>query len=893
MNYSDILKKLFRDGAVPDAADIKEAIQGTLKVFAQGHVKSVARGSVVMAPYTAFIDALLCGTYKLLCKELKVTEETSLVALGGYGRKELNIHSDVDLMLLYGGERTTAIEELTEKFLYILWDTGLDMGFSIRSVKESIELASEDLKTRTALLDRRLICGEESLFRAMDNAVRVELFGPEKAKSFAREKISENKERHSRYGGSIYMLEPNVKEGYGGLRDIHTSRWILQASSNALVDMDELQALLLGEREVSELNASLDFLLWVRNELHFATERKNDQLTFDHQEKIALNMGYKKTMNALAVENFMHDYYMHASNISHYADILYSRCIEEGVSVVPSGEAKEEVDKDFFIAGARLMANSECIFDEKPVAMMKAFEYSSLRGVQLSPQIKDLILASIRLVNDDFRNSKAAAAAFLNILKGPNVYNTLAEMHNLKLFNAYIPEFGDITCKVQHDMYHIYTVDVHTLFAVRELERLRGEYKKDFFLFSTLFEELERPDLLYLGVIFHDIGKHLGKGHAESGARLIPQIFKRLKLKRDDVEVVKFLVRHHLILANTAQYRDIHDEKLVVDFAKTVGSIEKLNMLYLLTFADVRAVGPEVWSQWKGTLFQELYFKVLTVIERGTFDVEEARGRVKRVKKEALACFEKPGRDEVERIFKLLPQRYFLSNNPSAIASHIQTLRKLEEKTPLKVSTRQDIERDYTELVVCSRDTPGLFSMISGVMAANSINILGAQVNTLQNGIALDIMQVKSVYRQRITDAKKLADIEEDLAKVVTGVVRLDSLIADQKPSILDMKPTPDVPTRVLVDNEVSETHTVLDIHTENSIGLLYKISRVLMELGLYIEIAKISTKGERASDIFYIKDIFGQKIFFKDKLDAIVNALYDELDGDKAEEGAGIPESV
>ena len=886
MMYNDILKKLFRGGSVPSATDIKEAIKETQEVFEKSHASSIARGLRVMDPYTTFIDSLICGVYTRLRDELSVSEETSLVALGGYGRRELNIHSDIDLMLLYGGARTPLIEELTEKFLYILWDTGLEMGFSIRSVGESIEVASGDLKTRTALLDRRFICGEESILKTLDNAVRVELFSPEKAKIFVSEKINENTERHSRYGGSIYMLEPNVKEGYGGLRDLHTSRWILQASSNGVVSIEELLPLLIDPKELLELNTSLDFLLWVRNELHFATGRKNDQLTFDHQERVALKMGYKKTSTALAVENFMHDYYIHASNISHYADILYLRhsAEDEGGGIASPDEPREEAGKDFFIVGAKLMANSEELFIESPVAMMKAFEYSAQNEVQLSPQLKDQMLASIDAINDDFRNSTAAAASFLAILKGPKVYDTLAEMHNLRLLNAYIPEFGDITCKVQHDMYHIYTVDIHTLFAVREIERLRGENKTDFFLLATIFEELVRPELLYLSVIFHDIGKNLGKGHAESGARLIPQILKRLKLKRDDIEVVKFLVRHHLILANTAQYRDIHDEKLTVEFAKTVGSIEKLNMLYLLTFADVRAVGPDVWSQWKGTLFQELYFKVLTVIDRGGFDIEEARGRVKRVKKDVLACFEKPEREEVERIFKFLPQRYFLSNNPWAIASHIKTVCELDDKTPLKVSTRQDVERDYTEVVVCTRDTPGLFSMLSGVMAANSVNILGAQINTLQNGIVLDIMQVKSIYSQRITDAKKLVDIEEDLTEVITGVVRLDSLIADhEKPSILDMKPTPDVPTRVLIDNEVSETHTVLDIHTENRIGLLYKISIVLMELGLYIEIAKISTKGELASDIFYIKDIFGQKIFFKEKLDSIVKALHDELDGDKA----------
>lgn len=857
---------------------IKEFLASGEKELRHKHLDEKA-GSSVCKTYTALVDDILKALFTFKSEKLGCAEDTALVALGGYGRAELNIRSDIDLMLLYDKKLTPAVEDFTQQMLYILWDTGLDLGFSIRSVAESIELAKDDLKTMTALLDLRFLLGDSDLYKKLHSSIRKNLFNKTRTSAFINDKIEETRQRHKRFGGSVYILEPNVKEGEGGLRDLHTAMWVLKAKSNSGPEPHAMG--LISKKDQTELTASVDFILWVRNELHYESNRKADQLTFDHQERIAALLGFRNTEKALAVEAFMQRYYRHASNINHYSNLILSRTIhrDEKNGVFSWPKKKVRIDKNYSVVGGVLSVTDMDAFVSSPVLAMRAFEYSQAFDVDIDQGTKDLILSYIETAGDEFRTSQEVSDSFLKILKGRSVYSTLAEMHRLKFLDHYIPEFAEISCRVQHDLYHVYTVDAHTLFAVREIERLRGQYKPDFSLHSTIFEEIPNPEILILAVLFHDIGKAHGKGHAEKGAAMVPEMCRRLNLSEDDTNLIRFLVKNHLLLADTAQYRDLHDEKLIIEFARKVGDIERLNLLFLLTFADVRAVGPDVWNQWKGTLFQELYFKALTVLERGTFEVEEAQIKYDRIRERVVEILkpESIGRSVVEDYFELLPQRYFLSNSPDFIADHIKVLREFVGK-PYVMTVRQDTFREYTEFVICTHDVHGLFSMITGVMAANAVNILGAQINTLKNGIVLDILQVNSHIGEYITDETKLKKIESDLSDVITGKVKVATLVGKRKPSILDSKPKPVVRATVQVDNDVSDSYTVLDIHAQNRIGLLYDITSTLSTLGLYIYISKISTKGDEAADIFYVKDIFGQKIFYKEKLKEIADKVYNVL---------------
>ncbi|HLC18391.1 MAG TPA: [protein-PII] uridylyltransferase, partial [Thermodesulfobacteriota bacterium] len=864
---------------------VKDYLKGCEENLREVHLGGET-GTAVCRAYTLVIDDLLKTLFEIKTAEKRPKEPTALVAIGGYGRGELNIRSDIDLMLLHRNRVTPEVEDLTQGILYILWDTGLDLGFSIRTVEECLRLAKDDLKTMTSLLDLRFLHGERAIYENLEAGIRKKLFNRRRLNSFIKEKLDESAQRHEKFGGSVYTLEPNVKEGEGGLRDLHTARWIIKAQNGEPVEPFSLG--LISEKDKTTLQGSLDFLLWVRNDLHFATSRKSDQLTFDHQERIARLLAFETTERALAVENFMRDYYTHAVNISHYSNLMLSRWLHRDRAKAFGWPKKRvRIDKDYFISGGMLRCRDEEKAITDPVTAMKAFEYSQSFGVEIDRAAEDMVLAFLEAHTGDLTVSKEANRVFLKILKGKNVHKTLAEMHRLRVLERFIPEFEGVRCRTQHDLYHIYTVDVHTLFAVRELERLRDRYKFDYPLLSTLYEELPNQEVLVLSVLLHDIGKAFGKGHSEKGARVAPGICGRLGLSEDDSSTAEFLVRNHLILADTAQYRDLHDERLIVEFAKRVGEIERLSLLYLLTFADVRAVGPDVWNQWKGTLFQELYFKALTVLERGVFEIEEAEPRVRRIQKRVTELLTPEGitKDAVGEFFKLLPQRYFLSNPPELIAGHLKTLKGFSGERPHAMDVRQDTAREYTEVVICTHDAHGLFSMIAGVMAANGVNILGAQINTLKNGIALDILQVNSPHEGLVKDEYKIKKIDSDLADVITGKVAVEKLVGRRKPSILDKKARPRVPTRILVDNDVSDSYTVIDIKTQNRIGLLYDITRTLTGLGLYIHISKISTKGDEAADIFYTRDIFGQKIYYKERLREIVETL----DGVLAEGGNGM----
>lgn len=880
MSQTELTKTLKRakgDGAAITTA-VREYLENSEQELRQSQL-SGASGVEVMTTYTSVIDALIVALFEASTSDLGKTGDTALVAMGGYGRFELNIRSDIDLMLLYRKSMTPGVKALTQKMLYVLWDAGLDVGFAVRSVSECLKLGREDLKTLTSLLDIRLIVGESSLFEDLSVKVQKKLFSGKARKSFIDEKLKENSARREKYGGSVYILEPNVKEGEGGLRDYHMATWVVRAMNSGR--FDPVGTGFCSKDEETELDASLDFLHRVRNELHFQSTRKNDQLTFDHQETISKIFGFTDLGHELAVERFMHTYYRHASKIDTLSNLIISRCLHKSRAPSKAFAKKEQLNEDFYIAGDVLFVKGPDVFNKRPQSMLRAFEYSGRHGLSLDQGTKDLLLGSLDAIDDNFRCSTEVSNSFIEILKGPNVFKTLSLMHDIGLLERYIPEFSAVTCKVQHDLYHVYTVDRHSLFAVREIELLSGPHRESYPLIAEILDSMSEDDrvLLLLGVLFHDIGKALGKGHAEKGAGLIPDICSRLGLIEKDAGLVEFLVRNHLILPDTAQHRDIHDEKLIIEFAKSVASTRRLDLLYLLTFADVRAVGPQVWNEWKATLFQELYLEVQRVIERGSFEPEDAALRVKDSITEVKRLLSGQIKEvEVDAYFGLLPPRYFLSNSPETVAEHILAVSDFSDGAH-RMKATQVKERGYTELTICTHDVHALFSMITGVLTANSVNILGAQINTMTNGITLDILQVTDAYGKLISSPSRIKRMEDDLTDVLTGRVRVGDIVGKRRPSILDKKKIPHVPPRILIDNDISETFTVIEIHASDMIGLLYRISSALSSAGLYIHIAKITTRGDEATDIFYVRDIFGQKIYYKERLKEISRLLQEVIE--------------
>ncbi|WP_136526884.1 [protein-PII] uridylyltransferase [Geomonas ferrireducens] len=843
-------------------------------------------GISVVQSITAMTDALVTRLFIALSDDLQMHKsgQLALVAVGGYGRRELNPYSDLDLLFLYSGKESKVVEEAANRLLYFLWDLRLDVGYSVRTITDCVEMANNDVTVKTALLDARLLTGSEHLFGELKKMMVTQVLA-KRSDAFIGEKLEELRKRREKYGSSVYILEPNIKEGEGCLRDLHTAMWVAKIKYKVDEPRELVMKGVVSEEEIGMYYSSLSYLWRIRNELHYLAGRKNDQLTFEAQISIARFFGYEDRGKTLAVEQFMQDFYLHANRVEHFSSLLITKCSQRDDSTrkILGYFTRRPVGDGFYVVKGELVVPDESVIAKDPVRLIKIFEHAQKQGVALGLATKTLIRNNLDLVNDKFRRSKEANASFINILQSEKkVYDTLQQMHHLGFLNRFIPEFERIYCKVQHDVYHIYTVDTHTLFAVEEIAKLwRGEHKETLPLLTQLAMEIDKRWLLLLAVLFHDIGKGGGGGHAEIGAELTKTIARRMGLIKEDSERLQFLVRQHLLLAHIAQRRDLHDERMIIQFARQMEKSENLKMLYLLTYADIKAVGPEVWTEWKALLLQELYEKAFTVLERGDFKLEASGERVRRVKRTIfdLLADDYPGqliKDELQA----LSTRHLLSYAPEVIAGHVRTLLEMP-KTLLVLQLSHEVEKGFTNCTICTYDVPGLFSMITGVMAANGMNILGAQIHTNTNEKALDILQVNSPQGFVITEENRWARFESDLRTVLEGKVRVGQLVAKRhRPSILTEKAKPTVPARVEIDNEVSSDYTVIDIYAHDKVGLLYSITSTLTRLGLYIGVSKISTKVDQVADVFYVKDIFGHKISDPAKLEEIRKELLEAVDG-------------
>jgi len=849
--------------------------------------ESGSSGRQVVESLTTMTDSLVRNLFQIVAKALSAdgTEQCVLVALGGYGRGELNPLSDIDLMFLYSGRDKAFAETLSERMLYLLWDLSLDVGYSIRTVKDCLDMADKDITARTALIDSRLLIGNETLYSEFESQV-VEALLAKNTQAFIRQKLEENQQRLRKYGSSVYNLEPNIKEGEGGLRDLHTALWVAQVKFK----VRGLKALMIKgvmtEPDVREFEAAYDYLWRIRNQLHYLSERKNEQLHFDQQEQIAHFLGYTDSKKAPAVEQFMQDYYYHATRVEHMASSLINLSVNrEDTSFRLIGYfGRRNLEDGFYILRQELGLSNDAELETRPELLMRAFLLSQRHGVPLSIPLKTTIRENLHRINDKFRRSKRVNQDFFEILRNEAaVTEALRDMHHLQFLNHFIPEFARIFCKVQHDAYHIYTVDIHSIFAVGEIAKLwSGDYAEKKPLLTKTALDIEKRELLLLAVLFHDIGKGEGKNHSEKGAVLVRTISRRMGLNKEDSLRLEFLVRHHLDMAHISQRRDLHDDKLIDQFAKTMEMTENLKMLFLLTFADLKAVGPDVWSEWKGFLLQELFQKTYDAMERGNFRADIRSERVRNRKRKVYDnLVEDYDPKAIKSHLRAMGTRYLLSHRSGEITKHlkVQFTRKSE---PIALEIEHRHEEEYTQVIISTLDIPGLFSKIAGVMAANLINILGAQIYTHNNGEALDLLQVRSSAGKVIDDERKWKKVRADLAAVIEGRKRVGDLVLKSRPpSFMTEKAKPTYPSRVEVDNEVSDEYSVVDIYTDDKVGLLYQITNAIKKLGLFIGVSKISTKVDQVADTFYLQDIFGQKVTQPDKIEELKRTILEAVEKD------------
>jgi [protein-PII] uridylyltransferase len=806
------------------------------------------------------------------------SHKIAVVAVGGYGRRELCPHSDVDLLFLHGYKVDRFVEAMTEWMLYPLWDLGLEVGHSVRNIKETIRLAGADDSIRTALLDHRLVAGDDSLYR--DSTRELDRFlyfqGGDK---FIGKKIAEMRSRHAKVGSTVYLLEPNVKEGRGGLRDLQTAVW----GARIKYKCDDLEALrkkgVVGARTVEAIRHVLDYLLRVRNELHYLQGKKSDVLGFEVQERLADRFRYRPVGADQAVERFMRTYYLHAASAARLSDAVLEevgRFLPEEGSRKPFFFLKRKlIGEGGILYKGQLQVKDRAYFEKEPIRILEFFRAMQKTRSVISPLARRNIQLALPSVGAAFREDRAAAALFLEILADPvHLRETLLAMNESRFLARYVPEFAPLYCKVQRDIYHVYTVDIHSIRCASVLAEIdtSSSRTKEEEEFHRLHATVRNPGLFHLAILFHDIGKGKGHGHSRIGAEIVARIGARWGLPEQDVSELVFLVEQHLLMANVSQRRDLHDIELILAFADTVGTASRLDQLYLLTYADMKEVAPEVWTQWKAMLLAELYEKGRNVLDQGALKrpFEERAHRRREQVREILGG---EPRATADLFLSRVDDRYLLATPDGRFVEHCRTLAAFDGRTPVVVVIDLP-ESGTTEFLVVCPDERGLFAKIAGTLSANSMNILNASIATTVDAVALDTFYANYLGRSLQGDPKKERVIA-DLSRVLRGETTVEALMAEPRAGKFVRDRVPRYrPTRVVFDNTVSSRCTVVDIFTYDRIGLLYDITSTLTGLGIDIALSKISTKADQVADVFYIVDRDGRKISDPDRQEEIRRAL-------------------
>lgn len=853
-----------------------------------------ASGTEVVRVYTRAMDHLVCTLFDTAVQEAqgrfgRLEQRCALLAQGGYGRAELNPYSDLDLLFLYPYKSDPFVEYVAERILYALWDARVTVGHALRNVPECVRLANQDFKVKTALLDARAICGDGDLAREFFSRFEREVLS-RNAQRFFRDTLAAIETRHHHYGDSVYLLEPQVKEGQGGLRELHAALWMAKVKfkTNRLGEL--VQKGVLTEREQEEIEAARDFLFRIRNSLHFLARQHQDQLTFDYQEQIAPLLGFYDSPTLKGVEQMMREYYLAASTMERFLASMVERCTAPHRSVFSFGWNRvRQLRPGVAITQGLLTVTNAEILEQDPTNLLRVFHDAQRHGVAIAQGTRRLLRRYAHLLDQQERLRPEAVSTFSAILRGKNVAETLRAMHQSGVLGAFLPEFGALTCMVLHDAYHIYTVDEHSLRAVQELEWLRaGKYREMVPLLTHVMRDIERHDLLLLGMLLHDIGKGRGGRHSERGAAMCAAIAQRLQLNPDETEQVRFLVAHHLNMSHLAQRRDIHDPHLILEFARRVGTLDNLKRLYLLTFADMRAVGPKIWNSWHDMLLAELYLRTAEAFEREELIEQDYQERVARARARVAAStlVEPEVRD---RFLAGMPERYFLSTTEESIRHHLELFHRYEREGELVCEVRHYPERAFSEWTVITRDRPGLFSMITGVLLAQGMNILTANIHTSTLGVALDVFRISHGDHPEVAmRAERWERAEAHLRAILAGQIDVEQLVARARPSLaLPRRYVPRVPTQIDVDNQVSAHYSVLDVYTHDRVGLLFTITNTLFHLGLSIHIAKVTTHVDQVLDVFYVTDQAGHKITDPAHIERIRQELYARLVSDSEESNA------
>jgi [protein-PII] uridylyltransferase len=801
-------------------------------------------GRTVVELYTAYTDRLIrylfdAATRLYARRYPKLRQRCTVFAQGGYGRGELNFYSDIDLLFLYHWKITPYVETVHETIMNNLWDAGFTTLPAVRNVRECVRLANQDLTVKTSLLDNRYLCGDEPLAREFTTALEREILGKH-AERFFHDKARESRERHQKNGGSIYLLEPNIKESQGGLRDLHTAGWLAKVKFKVRTLRELIAKGVISTHTLTQVEEARDFLWRVRNGLHLLARSEQDQLTFEYQDQLVPALGFAD------VTSFMRRYYLHATTLATFSQMMIERCLETPRFYNFIGRPRgREIREGVRILDDTLIVTKAEILTDEPRNLVTVFHDAQRHGVRLASDTQQLIRYALASLSMDVAATLALREAFLAILNWKQrIAPTLREMHALGVLDWLLPEFGHLRWRTQRDLYHVYAVDEHTLHGVSELERLRdGDYKTDLPLLTQVMREIDRVEILVLALLFHDVGKGYGQEHSDRGARMVRTAAARWQLNADDAHEWHQLVLLHLLMSYIAQRRDLSDDTVIANFARVVGTPALLKKLYLLTFADMKAVGPKVWNAWKGGLLDELYLRTLERFETGESVEEEREARLQRRKAQlrlTLSTLASP--QHITAFLESMPESYFLSTPEKDVPDHFQLLNRFTQTNgdgasePYRVALLHFPEREFSELTVVTHDQPGLFAMLTGVLAAQGLNIAGARITTSRDNIALDVFRLSHAERRELVmDADTWTRVYARLGAALRGERTMEDMLRAANPSSYLNKHKARIPTEVTVDNTDSLRYTVIDITTPDRMGLLFTITYALFQLGLEI----------------------------------------------------------
>jgi len=860
----------------------KAALDGGRGEIQRRFESGEATGARTLRAGAFLLDQLIRTLHELTITHVVALPDDamSLIATGGYGRAEISPHSDLDLMFLLPKKAHSSAHDAVEWMLYMLWDMGLKVGHATRSVDEAIQMAKSDITISTSLLEARWICGEHGLLGAFETRYERDVIHGQGA-NFVKAKLDERDQRHERMGDSRYVLEPNIKDGKGGLRDLQTLLWI----AKFLYRVDDVAALVdkgvLHKADARRFNKAQRFLWTVRCHLHYISGRPDETISFNVQNDLAQRMDYTDRAGVSAVERFMKHYFLIAKDVGDLTRVICAvlehQHAKKSRITLPSFNFRKRKITSFKVDGGRLTVEHDLVFKDDPVNLLRLFGEAEKYDLDIHPEALRLVQRNLKRIGKKVRNDPLANQLFLDMLtlpKGPK--RVLMRLNESGVLGRFVPDFGRVVAQMQYDMYHVYTVDEHTIRAIDILSRIeRGLLAEDHPLSTEVIKDVQSRRVLYVAVLLHDIAKGRGGDHSVVGAEVAKTLCPRFGLNEWETDTVSWLVLRHLDMNRNAYKRDLDDPKTIKYFVELVQSPERLRLLLILTVADTRAVGPTVWNGWKASLLRELYYSAQELMTGG-LPAQRREARADWVRKKLIDQLDHWPSADVDWHLAQGHANYFLSYGTDDLAHHAEIVRDAHAQgTKVYMETRAVERIDVTEVLIHTLDHPGLFAAIAGAMALSGANIVDAKVTTFGNGMALDTFWVQNIEGHAFTGTEKLKRLKARIEDALTGkLVPKRALAAARSRQMPSRTRVFEVPPRVLVNNEASQTATVIEVNGRNRQGFLHDVTRALTEFGVQITSAHISTYGERVVDVFYVRDVFGLKIDAPAKIKGLKAAL-------------------